>query len=283
MNRVLLVGSGYLGQVVARLFIAAGDEVAALCAHQDTPKRLAGKPYPILPTDVRSKARLLETLARFPDVDTLVYCVSTKGGDEAAYRELYLEGLRNSQEVFWPRRLIFVSSTSVYGQTDGSAVHEEAPTEPARETGKVLLEAEKYALDQHGSVARLAGIYGPKHSIYFERFLNGEAEIEGDGERWINQIYRDDAAAALVHLAHGEMEPGIYNVCDDTPATQRQVYQWLAEFFDRPIPPKGEADPNKKRGLTNKRISNKKLKETGWRPEFPSFKEALTELARVGL
>jgi nucleoside-diphosphate-sugar epimerase len=110
------------------------------------------------------------------------------------------------------------------------------------------------------------------------KFLSGEAIIEGDGLRWINQIHRDDAARAIVHLLSTSVTPGIYNVSDNTPATQSEVYAWLADYFHRPLPPTGNPDLNRKRGWTSKRVSNAKLRESGWQPAFPSYRDAIASL-----
>jgi nucleoside-diphosphate-sugar epimerase len=141
-----------------------------------------------------------------------------------------------------------------------------------------MLDAEAVALSAGGLVARLSGLYGPGRSILMRKFLSGEAVIEGDGLRWINQIHRDDAARAVVHLLTESVTPGIYNVSDNTPATQVEVYTWLANYFRRPLPGKGEPDPNRKRGSTSKRVSNAKLRETGWSPAFPAYRDAIPSL-----
>ena len=96
--------------------------------------------------------------------------------------------------------------------------------------------------------------------------------------RWINQIHRDDAASALAQLGNPKVAPGIYNVTDDTPVTQRDVYGWIAEILNRPLPPEGPADLNRKRGWTSKRIRNGKLRSTGWYPLYPSYRDALPQL-----
>ena len=82
-------------------------------------------------------------------------------------------------------------------------------------------------------VVRSSGIYGPKRGVLFAKFQRGEAVIEGDGLRWINQIHQRDLVAALAHLIdHGA--PGeIYNATDDTPVTQRDYYAWCAKFLDQ--------------------------------------------------
>ena len=176
--------------------------------------------------------------------------------------------------------MLITGSTSVYAQADGAWVDETSETKPDRETGRILLEAESIALASGGVVARLSGLYGPGRSVIMRKFLSGEAVIEGDGLRWINQIHRDDAARAVVHLLTKPARPGIYNVSDSTPAAQSEVYRWLADYFQRPLPDKGQPDLKRKRGWTNKRVSNAKLRGTGWRPAFPAYRDAIASLSR---
>jgi nucleoside-diphosphate-sugar epimerase len=115
-----------------------------------------------------------------------------------------------------------------------------------------------------------------------KKFLSGEAVIEGDGGRWINQVHRDDIATALALLVE-RGAGGIFNVADDTPMTQREVYEWLAAHFSRPLPPDGPVDVNRKRGVTSKRVSNAKLRALGWSARYPSFREAVvTDAELVG-
>ena len=99
--------------------------------------------------------------------------------------------------------------------------------------------------------------------------------IEGDGARRINQVHRDDIAAALLVLAE-RGERGIYNVSDNLPATQRDIYAWLANHFSRPLPPTGPMDTNRKRGWTNKQVSNAKLRALGWSPRHATFFDAVS-------
>ncbi len=210
--------------------------------------------------------------------DALIHCASSGKGGAETYRAVYLEGLLNCIAAAQPRRTLFVSSTSVYGQTDGSWVDETSLTEPERETSRILLEAEGVCLASGGYVARLSGLYGPGRSVLMRKYLSGEATIEGGDGRYLNQIHRDDAARALFHLFSTHQAPGIYNVTDDTPATQRELYQWLADYFQKPLPPEGEPDLNRKRAWTNKRISNAKLRATGWAPAFPDYRSAIPTL-----
>jgi nucleoside-diphosphate-sugar epimerase len=173
---------------------------------------------------------------------------------------------------------LFTSSTSVYAQTDGSLVTEESPAIPERETGRLLLEAERVTLAAMGIVVRLSGIYGPGRSVILKKFLNGEAVIEEDGRRFLNQIHRDDAARAILHLATARAA-GIFNVSDSTPLSQIECYRELGRMFERPLPPAGPRDPDRKRGWTHKRVSNEKLRARGWQPGYPSFLDAARAVA----
>ena len=197
----------------------------------------------------------------------------------AAYQHVYVDGCRNLTASFPTVPLVFTSSTSVYAQTDGLWVTEESPTIPQRETSSLLLDAEQITLAAGGVVVRLAGIYGPGRSVILRKFLAGEAVIEDDGRRFLNQIHRDDAARAIYHLATSNIRADVFNVSDSQPLTQLDCYVGLSEVFGRPLPPTGPRDPNRKRGWTHKQVSNKKLRATGWQPEFPSLLAAAAGVA----
>jgi nucleoside-diphosphate-sugar epimerase len=213
--------------------------------------------------------------ADFNRADAVIHCASSGRGGADQYRRVYFEGMQNILRLWRPHRAVFTSSTSVYTQTDGAWVTEETPAEPERDTGKILRETEDLVLAQTGIVARLAGIYGPGRSVLLQKFLENRAVIEGDGSRMINQIHRDDAASALFFLINQSARTGIYNVCDDNPLTPLELHCWLAGHFQKPLPPFGPVDVNRKRGWTSKRVSNQKLRELGWSPQYRSFHHAI--------
>lgn len=275
---VLIIGCGFLGEAAAELFSARGKRVLGLVRGADSMAALAGRSFETATCDVTDPSSVESLSPRLRNVPLAVYAVSSGRGGAETYAAVYREGLRRVINDWNPGRVIFVGSTSVYGQTDGSWVTEKSPTLPDRETGRILLEAEQIALDSGGSIARLSGIYGPGRSVLLKKFLSGEALLEEGGRRWINQIHRDDAAAALARLADPDVAAGIYNVTDDTPATQRQVYEWMAGFLGKPLPPEGSADLNRKRGWTSKRLSNALMRTTGWAPVYPSYRDALPRL-----
>ena len=159
-------------------------------------------------------------------------------------------------------------------------VTEESPAEPEIETGRLLLKAEAVVLEAGGVVTRLSGIYGPGRSVILKKFLSGDAVIEEDGRRHLNQIHRNDAAAAVLRLLDSGAS-GVFNVCDSRPLTQKGCYEALSELFDRPLPPTGPRDLKRKRGWTDKQVSNAKLRATGWQPQFPCFLDAAPCVAQT--
>jgi nucleoside-diphosphate-sugar epimerase len=121
----------------------------------------------------------------------------------------------------------------------------------------------------------LAGIYGPNRGFWFKQFMAGQATMEGNGGRFLNMIHRDDVVGAIAAVLERGKPGEIYNVVDDEPVAQKRLFGWLSERLGRPMPQTvPAADTPRKRGATNKRISNRKLKEQlGYRFRFPTFRE----------
>ena len=273
MPKVLIAGCGFVGLATARLFARLGWEVIGCTHSEESAAKLAGEPFSVLACDIGDRAAV-EACANLGSFDAIVHCASSGRGGAEEYRRVYLEGSRHLISVFAPAPLLFTSSTSVYAQTDGGWVTEDSPAVPDRETGRLLRETEDLVLAQNGIVTRLAGVYGPGRSVLLRKFFDGTAIIEGEGTKWINQVHRDDIAAAIVHLVTARVS-GIFNVNDDQPIAQRELYTWLAQRFGKPLPPSGPIDVHRKRGWTNKRVSNARLRALGWAPRYPSFFDAI--------
>jgi nucleoside-diphosphate-sugar epimerase len=274
MPRILIAGCGYIGQAAADLFHAAGWVVEGWTRSAESAASLSAKPYPVREVDISEPAQVAGCAESF---DAVIHCASSSGGDAEMYRNVYLDGARNLLETFRGSKLLFTSSTSVYAQSDGSWVTEESETKPMRETSRILLETERLVVATGGGiVARLAGIYGPGRSALLNKFLNGTAIIDPETDRFVNQVHRDDIASALLLLLSREVEGArIYNVVDDQPILQSECYRWLAQRLNRPLPPLGKSKQQRKRGDSNKRVSNAKLRRLGWAPQYPTFGDAM--------
>lgn len=291
--RILILGCGYVGRAAGEALAHAGHEVFGVQRRPDGGALAAAGIRPLV-ADVTSP----DTLAALPGPwDAVVNAVSSAGGDADAYRRVYLEGTRHV--LAWlraapPRRYVHVGSTSVYGQTDGGWVDEDSPTDPGAETARILVATEELLRSAAGAgfpavMLRVAGIYGPGRGRLFQQLLRGEARLDGDGSRWLNQIHRDDVAGAIA-IALERGHPGrTYNVADDQPVTQRDFLTWLADGLGLPAPAAGAPTEARvrRRGATNKRVSNRRLREEpGWVPRFPTFREghaAALAAARSGL
>jgi nucleoside-diphosphate-sugar epimerase len=281
MPRILIAGCGYVGQATADLLHAASWDAEGWTASEKSAAALSTKPYPICQVDISNRDQVAEHPGTF---DAVIHCASSRGGGVESYRQIYLNGVRNLLDRFVGTKMLFTSSTSVYAQRDGSWVTEESETKPARETGGVLLETEKLVLDRRGMVARLSGIYGPGRSALLSKFLAGTAIVDPENDRYVNQVHRDDIASALFVLVSGEWQQRqIYNVVDNQPMLQSDCYRWLAERLNRPLPPIRALTEQPKRGGTNKRVSNAKLRSLRWTLQYPTLADGMEKSILPGL
>ena len=278
--RALVIGCGYVGVPLAKELLRHGHQVTGLTRSASHAKALFNEGISPMLADI-SRA---EDLARqAPAFDWVINLVSSGRGGMEAYRSVYLDGTRNV--IAWlktapPRLFVAASSTSVYGQADGSPVTETGPTEPSSETGRIIVEMEQLLLSAASmdrlpvALLRLAGIYGPGRTHLIDQFQ--QPESGSSPTRIVNMIHRDDVIGAiLAALARGT--PGqVYNVVDDEPVSRAEVFAWLAHRLPRePAVRSGEtAATSPTRATTNKRVLNHKLKaELGYALRYPTFRE----------
>jgi len=271
MPRVLIAGCGYVGQAAADAFHEAGCEVEGWTATAESAAKLSNRPYIVRAVDVSNVA------AASSSFDVVIHCVSSRGGDEQEYRRLYFDGAKNLRRIFPEATLLFTSSTSVYAQSDGSLVDETSPAEPRHAKGRILRETEDLVLTAGGIVARLGGIHGPGRSFFLTRFLEGAIGPEND--RLINQIHRDDIVSALRVLVErrSDYQGEIFNVVGDDPIKASEAYAWLSSRLKQSMAVGIRGKGGSKRGQTNKRVANRKLRALGWEPRYPTFEIAMSK------
>lgn len=282
--RALIIGCGYVGTALGARLVQLGHEVVGV--------RRSGEPeqgLQIISADITQPAEWAKIDAAF---DWVVNLVSSNKGGVDEYRQVYLEGNRNL--VNWAagrglKKIVYASSTSVYAQKDGSAVKESSPTEPATDTAKVLVEAEKILLQAAPAltcvILRVAGIYGPERGHLFKQYLKNEAKIPGKGERIINMIHRDDLVEVIIAALKNGRAGEIYNAVDDEPVAMINFYRWLAETLGKWMPPFAaeEEEPERKRAVTSKKVQNRKMKiELGVQLKYPTYRQGYTvEIKRL--
>lgn len=216
-----------------------------------------------------------ESLQLPESLDACVYAVAAGGRTDDAYRAAYPVGAENviralEEAGAGAARFLFVSSTGVFGQDDGSLVNEESPTEPQGFTGQRMMEAERVARASAlpSCALRLSGIYGPSRSVLLERVGRGEATYPAQGDRWMNQIHQFDAARAIVHALGLADLPPVLCVSDPKPSQRREVLLWLASRMGAPVPGASDAP-----GTPAKRIDSGRIQATGFEFRFPSYVE----------
>lgn len=278
MARVLIAGCGYVGSALAERLRDAGHEALGLKRHAE------GLPPGVVPVaaDLGDRASLDAALARVAlPIDVVVYAAAADAGDDDAYRRAYVEGQRNLYAALAargarPRHAFFTSSTAVYAQSGGEWVDEASETAPRDFRGARMLEAER-ALAASGipsTALRLGGIYGPGRTRMVESVKSGRAVLRAGPPRYGNRIHRDDAAGALAHLValalRGQALPPVLIGVDDEPADEAVVLRWIAERLGVALATGGAGD-EATRG--SKRCANARLRATGYRFRYPTFRE----------
>ena len=254
---LLIAGAGDPGSRRAALAAANGFDALALRRRDVS----MGPGIRALRADLRTG----EGFAAIPKrLDALVFCAAPDERTEAAYRTLYRDGLRRLLDRGEIGRVLFVSSTAVYAEDAGGEVDENTPADVTAFNGRVLLEAER-ELDAHPDAAafRASGIYGPGR----ERMWHRARRDEPGEPRWTNRIHVEDVAGALLHLLQPLRIARVYCGNDDAPALEHEVVDGLRARLG--LPALGAADGH----TTGKRVSNARLRGSGWQPRYPTWRE----------
>jgi nucleoside-diphosphate-sugar epimerase len=279
---VVIAGCGDVGSRLGQQLCQAGWQVYGLR------RQVAALPAELLP--LAADLDQVECPPQWPATvpDYLVYCATPASSDESAYRATYVDGLRHvlgwlQQRGQRPRRLLFVSSTGVYGQQDGEWIDEESPCQPPGWSGQVLLEAEGLALTSGipASVVRLAGIYGPGRRWLLSQVRAGY-RVSAEPPLYGNRIHADDAAGLLACLlqadARGTPLAPVYLGVDDEPAPLHEVVAWLRARLGI----SHWASESTTRRAGSKRCRNTRARALGWLPRYPSYREGYAALLEAG-
>jgi nucleoside-diphosphate-sugar epimerase len=254
--RNLIVGCGFVGSRLARVLVERGEDVVAV-----TRSGVSIEGVESIERDVTNDA------LEFPETDRVFYLVSAGGRDVNAYRSAYVEGLRNTIEAMpSDASLVYSSSTGVYETEDGSWVDEETKIEPTKERTRVLLRAEEVARDAGGTAVRFGGLYG-EGRVGVERYV-GDVTVKSG---YLNLIRGEDAATALLSADEGDDD--LYVAVDNEPVHRHDLTRWMAEKTGREV---GNLVDETR--TPNKRCSNEHLRSTGWKPEYPTYREGYAPL-----
>jgi nucleoside-diphosphate-sugar epimerase len=201
---------------------------------------------------------------------------------EQAYKDSYLAVAKSisstiSQLQKAPRLVLWVSSTSVYGDFKGDWVSELTQPEPSTFSGKILLAAEKIIqqIPCETSVIRFSGIYGPGRTRLLGQVLAGKGRPSSP-EQWSNRVHADDCGGILSHLVEyglsGDSLLPEYLASDSSPVTQHEIRQWLAEQLTVSLV------EEEVKASSTRRCDNSRLLASGYQFKYPTFKEGYGSL-----
>lgn len=281
--RLLIAGCGDLGLRVARLVSQQHPEsqIWGLRRSQaESPNFLRG--FTWFNADL-AQPETLKTLP--PGITHILFSAAPNARTEADYRAVYLQGLQNvvrCADNSALERILFISSSAVYGEHGEEWVDENTPVSPKNFNGRVLLEAEQWlsSFNQSRLIAtsslRLSGIYGPGRRYLLDRLKLGQASAPSTPVHWVNRIHIDDAAAAIQHLMFLDKAKlsQIYLITDSTPLPMRALYEYLAKRVGGPIPADGAAPSF----VGSKRLSNARLLATDFKLKWPDSREGHASL-----
>ena len=272
---ILLLGYGDIAQRSARLMVADNHQVVGACRNPDNKPLING--VETVAADA-SNEQDLRALFSARKVDLVVVTLTPSEYSKEGYRQGYVVPCRHLQQVIselsYSPYVIYVSSTGVYGQSEGEWVDESSPTAPDSDSGQMLLQAEHLIRDLPvpSTILRCSGIYGEGRDFMRKQLQQGKATLR---DSWTNRIHQDDVASFIFHLVRfPQHRHRLFLVSDDKPTKQYQVYQYLAE--QEGVELNGPVEPGPgPRG--SKRCSNRLLRSTGYSLLYPSYKEGLAQ------
>ncbi|MBW0148650.1 NAD-dependent epimerase/dehydratase family protein [Marinobacter arenosus] len=274
--RVLVAGCGKLGSAIAGLL----TDSATTFGLRRNPDRIPEGIHR-LKADLMHPESLKEVVPA--NLDVVIYCLTPASYDEQGYRDAYVNGLANLLAALGDqplKRLIFVSSTSVYSQDDDDWVDENSPTQPSRFSGEQILAGERTALESGhpATIVRFSGIYGPSRQRFLDEVIAGRMDPQSPAP-FSNRIHEEDAARAVEFLTRqalaGESLQDLYIASDSEPVRLDEVVAWVRQQTPCAEPVEGARKGGR---AGSKRCSNQRLLGTGFRFHYPSFRDGYRDM-----
>jgi nucleoside-diphosphate-sugar epimerase len=281
----LIFGCGYLGERVAERWHNAGDEVVVVTRSPQRADTFKKHGYAVIVADPTQSA----TLTKLPTADAVLFSIGFDRATHQTIEDVYARGMRNVLAALpsGTGRVIYISTTGVYGDASGDWIDEQTPTNPQRDGGRASLAAEQlldgHPLGKNSVVLRLAGIYGPGR-IPFRSLLRAGEPIPATSEGYLNLIHVVDAAAVVTLAATANIEqatdgPRVYCVSDGHPVVRGDYYREVAMQIGAPEPTfvvPEPISPRAARAASDRRVCNRRmLSELGVQLIYPDYRSGL--------
>ena len=276
-SRLLILGRGYSGRTLSQVFQHLGTPVLGT-------RRQANQGPQDLCFD--SDAGIAPSLGEIADITHVLSCIPpTEDGQDPVLNQL--QPLLQQLPLRW---VGYLSTTGVYGDTEGRWVSESDTASPSQERSRRRLDCEQAWL-RSGlpvQILRLPGIYGPGRSV-INALQQGRARLMNKPGQVFCRVHVEDIAGASLHLMHcaeAGQRPEIVNVCDDCPAPSSDLLRFAATLLKCPLPAE-ESFEDSYAGMSamarsfwrdNRRVSNRLLRQhLGYNLLHPDFRSGLTD------
>jgi len=281
----LIFGCGYLGERVARRWRDSDNEVTVVSRNRERATKLERQGYRAIVADVTQP----ETLRSLPAADTVLFAVGFDRGGSQSIEAVYAGGMQNVLAALPSSagRMVYISTTGVYGSAGGGWVDEETAPDPQREGGRASLAAERALAESpigaRSIVLRLAGIYGPGR-IPFLDLLRAGKPIPAPTKGYLNLVHVDDAAAVVLAAEGVAVSDGprVYCVTDGHPVERGDYYREVARRIGSAPPKFATPDlnsPRASRASSNRRVKNTRmLTELDVTLAYPDYQAGLAAI-----
>ena len=290
MNAVFIVGCGDIGRRVAALCLAQGQAVTGLVQSATSAALLRQLGITPLQADLDDPAalRALDCAGQ-----AIYYFAAPPVDGEIDPRMAhFLTGIAVDR---LPQRIVYISTTGVYGDCGGAWITEDQPVNPRTPRGKRRLDAEN-ALRAWSAqtgvpivILRVPGIYGPGR-LPAERIRKALPVLREEDAPYSNRIHADDLARVCVAAMQRGTPGTVYNVADNQPTTMSHYFNRIADTLGLPRPPAVSMSEAREK-LTaamlsfieeSRRIDNRKMREElGVALQYPNLESGFAALGKL--
>ena len=267
----LLIGCGYTGKRVARRVLARGGKVIATARDPSALADLGALGATLLPLDFLREDTVHEFSGKVPARARVLISVPTvKAGDHLLDPTPRLTEALGDR----PTRVIYLSTTGVYGKT--SEVDEHTPVAPLTERQRLRVAAEQAvaAGPWPSFILRPAAIYGPGRGVHVA-MRQGRYKLVGDGANFVSRIHVDDLATHAEKALLSDAI-GTYPVADDHPCPSREIAAFCADLLDLPLPPSVTAAEVSETRRADRRVNSTAIRQLlGIALRYPSYREGI--------
>ncbi|MGL5831649.1 MAG: NAD-dependent epimerase/dehydratase family protein [Waterburya sp.] len=272
--KLAIIGCGYVGKAVARLWHEAGNEVTVTTTTADKVEELQAIATRVVVLEGQDFERLKQVVA---NQDVVLLSVGSKQRTPEVYRQAYLETAQNLMMAIKAsggvKQLIYTSSYGIINHQGGDTVDETVVVNPQDEFGEILAQTEQVVLlslkDQFKTcILRLAGIYGSgRELIKIFRRIAGTTR-PGTGESYTNWVHLEDIVGAI-NFAKDHQLQGIYHLNSDESMTSKEFFQRLFTAHNLPAVTWDSSQTSSR--TYNLKLSNQKLKNAGFTLAHPNI------------